>query len=198
MRLSLEVDGKDIELFIVKRNETDYVRLAKCLLSYLTDNQLNNLIHTKGNNNIIFFSELINQYEFIGFSTKNVGKCICGVSISNQYTIKNIETKCEYIVGSVCKDNWYAKDCVSYYCQFCNRKKTNKENCYDCQGKIYLRSIFYKMKSLLTDKIDFGMYKNKMSYYRLVDTKLPYCMWILNESNVKEEKKTKIRMLINK
>lgn len=195
MKLSLEVDGKDVILFIVRNNETDYARLAKCLLSYLTDDQLINLIHVSGNKNIIFFNELIEQYKFIGFSSKDVGKCICGVHISNQYLIKNKESNCEYVVGSVCKDNWYAKDCVSYYCQFCFRKKANKENCLDCQGKKDLKEIFYRMKKLLTDKVDFGMYKNKMTYYKMTYKYPSYCNWLLHESNIKEQKKEKIRRL---
>lgn len=197
MKVFLEIEGKDVELFIVKENdETDYVRIAKALLERLTDEQLEELIHIRGNKQFIFFNELVKQYKFKGFFSKETGNCICGVSISSQYLIRNIDTNKDYIIGSVCKANWYVKDCVSYYCQFCSRRKANNENCINCQGKKDLREIFNNMKKVLTDKVDFGKYKDKMTYFKLVFKQPSYCNWLVNESNISENKKNKIRMLL--
>jgi hypothetical protein len=194
MKLSLVIEGKNVDLFIVKTNETDYVRLAKALLERLSDVQLDELTYIRNENRFIIFNELIKQYLFKGLICKETGNCICGACISNKYLVINKNTNQECVVGSVCKDNWCIKDCFSYYCQFCNRKKSNKENCKDCQGKSEARSIFNVWKHLIQDKVDFGKFKG-MSYYKLVDKQPSYCDWILKESKVSDYRKSKIRIL---
>jgi hypothetical protein len=195
MKVSLEIKGEDVELFIVKTSETDYVRLAIALLERLTDLQLKEIINLKNTNRFLIYTDLLAQFLFKGLLCKEKGKCICGACIANKYLIENTATNEKFVVGSVCKDNWCLKDCFSYYCQFCDKKKSNGEDCGNCQGKKHLRSIFNSWKSLTNDKVDFGKFKG-MSYYRLVDKQPLYCKWILTESNVQPIKKQKLSQLL--
>ncbi len=195
MKVSLEIKGEDVELFIVKTSETDYVRLAMALLERLSDSQLKEIIYLKNSKRFLIYTDLLTQFLFKGLLCKENGKCICGACIANKYLIQNKNTNENFVVGSVCKDNWCLKDCFSYYCTFCDRRKSNGENCCNCQGKKDLRSIFHSWKSLTNDKVDFGKFKG-MSYFRLVDKQPSYCEWILKESNVQPIKKQKISRLL--
>lgn len=195
MIFTAEYKGKNVEIFYAKKSETDYVRLAKCLLKQLTQNQFEKIIQKNGTQHIIFFDDLYKQFIYKGLFNTAGGHCICGVPITNQYKIQNNETNEEFIVGSVCKDNWCVHDGISYYCVFCDRRKTSKENCVNCQGKITLRRVFKQMKTLI-EKVDFGMYANKMSYYKLVETQPSYCKWLVNASNINISKKEKIKALL--
>jgi hypothetical protein len=195
MKVSLIVEGEDIELFILKKDETDYFRLAKALLERVTDNQLQNLIQIRGNKKFILFTDLIKQYKFEGKVNEGLNTCICGVKIKTEYVIKNIDTKMEYIIGSVCKDNWFLKDCISYYCKYCDRRKTNNNDCLNCEGKKDLKTLFCNWRTLIKDKVDFGKYKGLISYYKMTNTYPSYCKWIVNESCITQNKKHKISTL---
>lgn len=198
MLVELDIDGRDVKLFLLQRDKkTDYVPLALALLNRLTTSQLATLIRCVGSKCFILYNELVEAFIFSGTGEREEAKCICGVLIQKQYFITNRESGESFIVGSTCKDNWERRDTEAYYCQFCCRRKTSREDCKNCQGKQNARSIADKWRANIREKIDYGQFRGQ-SYYRLVRTELAYCRWLVDKSKVSDQRRAKMRFYLDK
>jgi hypothetical protein len=139
-----------------------YVKLSDALVERCTDNQIEDISEISNYGKMIIpFRQLIKQYEYVGTSSYTESdygsntKCICGVSISKCFLIRNKHTKCEFLIGSVCQKHWNDEDDndeIIYRCQFCKRRKSNEQDCKNCKGKQKIKEICNKWKNFSHSK----------------------------------------------
>jgi hypothetical protein len=197
MILEYELYGNGVKIFIKSERNKEYDKLLSALLNILCENESEIEKLYLNNKKIILFDDILKCFEYTNhFPSSYIDgetKCICGVRIENVHEITHKSTGNTYFIGSTCKDHWTSRDFNKHYCLFCGKNKKDGNNCKNCQQKKEIRNIFTTWKKLAKDKVSFGKYYRKMSYYKLAKNDPSYCRWVINESNMSENIKSKLR-----
>ena len=162
-----------------------FIGICRALLSRLTDQQIVNLtIEKRDGKKVFIFQEIINCFKYLYNEYEgDVVNCICGKNgIEEKYVIQNIDSLNEYIVGSVCIDNWFNKKVGG--CKYCGRVNKSGNDCQNCGKKKNIKNIFNAWKAytkaIIDDKkelITFGKFKGE-TYYSVCLNKTKHLWWI--------------------
>jgi hypothetical protein len=201
----LTIDGIDHSVY-VKTIKEGYHRLCSALMSGISDTDQTKMTNiNKNKRKIVYFSDVVRCFEGVELlEHKAIDSCICGKKhIKDNYLIRNIMTREEHIVGSTCAKNWFKENKAKDSCIYCGRLNKSGNNCINCSGKTNLKSVFSKWKSEVREgkeKVSFGKYKNVLTFSQLCNNiqKKDYVDWCLNESQMNDMVKERLRYFANK
>ena len=107
--IRLNINGEQMPILIMRKRSSSmntYKKLFVAMFNDMTSEQIMSLIQTKNSKPFIILDDIVAQFDYEGFIGEQSSFCICGVSIQYQYSIRNLVTDNQLIVGSTCVSHW--------------------------------------------------------------------------------------------